>query len=75
MMIFFKSLFRIFYVRIFEHDFVGDKEKIRRHTVVWQGFLTQSAEKSAEKTYEKRCETGSYLNVKGIELWLRDKCS
>ena len=33
MVIFFKSLFRIFYVRIFEHDFVGDKEKIRRHTL------------------------------------------
>ena len=31
-----------FYVRIFKHDFVGDKEKIYRHTVVWQGFLTQS---------------------------------
>ena len=33
MVIFFKSLFRIFYVRIFEHDFVSDKEKIRRHTL------------------------------------------
>ena len=31
-----------FYVRIFKHDFVDDKEKIYRHTVVWQGFLTQS---------------------------------
>jgi len=46
-------------MRIFEHDFVGDKEKIRRHTVVWQGFLTQSAEKSAEKTYGKKYGTGS----------------
>jgi hypothetical protein len=52
-------LVRIFYVRIFEHDFVGDKEKIRRHTIVWQGFLTQSAAKSAEKTFQKRYETDS----------------
>ena len=50
-------------MRIFAHDFVGDKEKIRRHTFVWQGFLTQSAAKSAEKTYGKRCETDSHTFV------------
>ncbi len=30
-----------FYVRIFVHNFVVYKEKIRRNTVVLQGFLTQ----------------------------------
>ena len=37
-------------VRIFEHNFVEGKEKIRRHTVVWQGFLTQDSAKFAEMT-------------------------
>ena len=38
-------------VRIFEHNFVADKAKIRRRAVARQGFLTQSAAKFAEKTY------------------------
>ncbi|ERJ92484.1 hypothetical protein RUMCAL_02388 [Ruminococcus callidus ATCC 27760] len=42
------------YLFICEHDFVDDKEKIHRHTVVRQGFLTQSATKSAEKTCGKK---------------------
>ena len=61
-----------FYVRIFAHDFVGDKEKIRRHTVVRQGFLTQSAAKSAEKTCEKRCETGSQSKTSGNSFVTKD---
>lgn len=36
-------------MRIFEHNFVADKAKIRRNTRVFQGFLTQSAAKFAEK--------------------------
>ncbi|WP_295219678.1 SpaA isopeptide-forming pilin-related protein [Ruminococcus sp.] len=44
-----------FYVRIFEHNFVVYKEKIRRHTDVWQGFSTQLTAKFAEKTCKKRC--------------------
>ena len=57
-----------FYVRIFAHDFVGDKEKIRRHTVVRQGFLTQSAAKPAEKT----CETGSQSKTSGNSFVTKD---
>ena len=38
-------------MRIFEHNFVADKAKIRRRAVARQGFLTQSAAKFAEKTY------------------------
>ena len=75
MVIFFKSLFRIFYVQIFEHDFVGDKEKIRRHTLCLARISDAASGKICRKDVQKRCETGSYLNVKGIELWLRDKCS
>ncbi len=45
-------------MRIFEHNFVADKAKIRRYAVAWQGFLTQYAAKFAEKTcayaYEER---------------------
>ncbi len=45
-------------MRIFEHNFVADKAKIRRHAAAWQGFLTQYAAKFAEKTcayaYEDR---------------------
>ncbi len=45
-------------MRIFEHNFVADKAKIRRHAAAWQGFLTQYAAKFAEKTcayaYENR---------------------
>ena len=43
-----------FYVRMFEHNFVVNKEKVRRNTDVLQGFLTQSTAKFAEKTCEKR---------------------
>ena len=43
-----------FYVRMFEHNFVVNKEKIRRNTDVLQGLLTQSTAKFAEKTCEKR---------------------
>ena len=45
-------------VRIFEHNFVADKAKIRRRAAARQGFLTQYAAKFAEKTcayaYEDR---------------------
>ena len=37
-------------VRIFRHNFVGDKAKIRRRAVALQGFLTQSPAKFDEKT-------------------------
>ena len=37
-------------VRIFRHNFVGDKAKIRRRAVALQGFLTQSQAKFDEKT-------------------------
>ena len=37
-------------MRIFEQIFFADKEKICRHTFVWQEFLTQYATKFAEKT-------------------------
>ena len=45
-------------VRIFEHNFVADKAKIRRRAVARQGFLTQSAAKFAEKTCAYACEDG-----------------
>ena len=45
-------------VRIFVHNFVADKAKIRRRAAARQGFLTQYAAKFAEKTcayaYEDR---------------------
>ena len=45
-------------VRIFEHNFVADKAKIRRRATARQGLLTQYAAKFAEKTcayaYEDR---------------------
>ena len=45
-------------MRIFEHNFVADKAKIRRRAAARQGFLTQYATKFAEKTcayaYEDR---------------------
>ena len=45
-------------MRIFEHNFVADKAKIRRRAAAWHGFLTQYAAKFAEKTcayaYEDR---------------------
>ena len=43
-------------VRIFEHNFVADKAKIRRRAVARQGFLTQSAAKFAEKTCAYACK-------------------
>ena len=43
-------------VRIFEHNFVADKAKIRRRAVARQKFLTQSAAKFAEKTCAYACE-------------------
>ncbi|MBP3267966.1 MAG: hypothetical protein J6M07_06570, partial [Ruminococcus sp.] len=36
--------------RIFRHNFVGGKAKIRRRAVALQGFLTQSPAKFDEKT-------------------------
>ncbi len=45
-------------MRIFEHNFVADKAKIRRRAAARQGLLTQYAAKFAEKTcayaYEDR---------------------
>ena len=45
-------------MRIFEHNFVADKAKIRRRADARQGFLTQYAAKFAEKAcayaYEDR---------------------
>ena len=45
-------------MRIFVHNFVADKAKIRRRAAARQGFLTQYAAKFAEKTcayaYEDR---------------------
>ena len=43
---------------IFEHNFVEEKAKIRRNTRVFQGFLTQSSAKFAEKTGAYACEDG-----------------
>ena len=37
-------------VRIFRHNFVGGKAKIRRRAVALQGFLTKSPAKFDEKT-------------------------
>ena len=45
-------------VRIFEHNFVADKARIRRRAFARQGFLTQSAAKFAEKTCAYACEDG-----------------
>ena len=50
-------------VRIFEHNFVADKAKIRRRAVARQGFLTQSAAKFAEKTCAYACED-RFLNTR-----------
>ncbi|MDD7429828.1 MAG: hypothetical protein SOU50_00585, partial [Oscillospiraceae bacterium] len=43
-------------VRIFEHNFVADKEKMRRRAGARQAFLTQYAAKFAEKTCAYACE-------------------
>ena len=57
-------------MRIFVHDFVADKAKIRRRAAARQGFLTQYAAKFAEKTcayaYEDRFLYGYIFGV-GIE--------
>ena len=53
-------------VRIFEHNFVADKAKIRRRAVARQEFLTQSAAKFAEKTCAYACEDG-FLNAGGLK--------
>ena len=52
-------------MRIFEHNFVADKAKIRRRAVARQGFLTQSAAKFAEKTCAFLMKTGSYKALRG----------
>ena len=60
-----------FYAQIFEHDFVSDKEKIRRHTVVWQGFLTLSPAKSAEKMCGKDAKQAlKMVNLPEFMRWL-----
>ena len=60
-----------FYAQIFEHDFVSDKEKIRRHTVVWQGFLTLSPAKSAEKMCGKDAKQAlKMINLPELMRWL-----
>ena len=41
---------------IFEHNFVADKEKMRRRAVARQVFFTQYAAKFAEKTRVHACE-------------------
>ena len=41
---------------IFEHNFVADKEKMRRQAVARQVFFTQYAAKFAEKTRVYACE-------------------
>ena len=50
-------------MRIFVHNFVADKAKIRRRAAARQGFLTQYAAKFAEKTcayaYEDRFSKSS----------------
>ena len=54
MVIFFKSLFCIFYVRIFEHDFVSDKEKIRRHTLCLARVFDAVTSKICQKDVRKK---------------------
>lgn len=44
-----ESVFVSYCVRILVHNFAEDKAKIRRHTVVFQGFPMQSLVKFAEK--------------------------
>ncbi len=50
-------------VRIFEHNFVADKARIRRRAFARQGFLTQSAAKFAEKTCAYACEDGFLYSI------------
>ena len=61
-------------MRIFEHNFVADKARIRRRAFARQGFLTQSAAKFAEKTCAYACEDGFSLTggkCRGIIIVLR----
>jgi hypothetical protein len=46
-------------VRIFRHNFVGGKAKIRRRAVALQGFLTKSPAKFDEKACMNPYVTGS----------------
>jgi hypothetical protein len=43
-------------MRIFEHNFVADKKKIRRRAAARQVFFPQYAAKFAEKTRVYACE-------------------
>ena len=54
--IFFRTCLHKKCVRIFEHNFVADKAKIRRRAVARQVFFTQYAAKFAEKTRVYACE-------------------
>ena len=54
-------------MRIFEHNFVADKAKIRRRAVARQEFLTQSAAKFAEKTCAYACEDRFLYGNNGSE--------
>ncbi len=58
-------------MRIFEHNFVADKAKIRRRAAARQGFLTQYAAKFAEKTcayaYEDRFLKFTSTLFKGLQ--------
>ena len=57
-------------MRIFVHDFVADKAKIRRRAAARQGFLTQYAAKFAEKAcayaYEDRFLLSLHFRNAGI---------
>ena len=51
-------------MRIFEHNFVADKAKIRRRAAARQGFLTQYAAKFAEKTCAYAYEDRFLMHIK-----------
>ena len=48
-------------MRIFEHNFVADKAKIRRRAAARQGLLTQYATKFAENPHTFLMKTGSNI--------------
>ena len=56
------------YMWIFEHNFVADKEKIRRRAVARQVFFTQYAAKFAEKTRVYACEDRFLMLFRGFQL-------
>ena len=56
-------------MRIFVHNFVADKAKIRRRAVARQGSLTQYAAKFAEKTYAYAYEDRFLLFIFGNEIF------